>query len=492
MENEKNEIKNEENEFNYMKNLCFNIDNGKRTITDNLNKEYKSDIFGRRCPKFLPNITGFRNRYNYNNIISEKKLTNLNDSYDNNTSLNKQRNKKFISYTPIIRKFEGYSKFPRPKGPPLLNIADYEIKEELKRKVINHLNNYFSEDFSVQKDIIRKNENKGLSYLTSTLNEYDIIKHDINKLQKLVKNNLDEIKIKYQLKKNLYKKDNIVKALNEYNTHLSENRNAKTINGRVLNEPNPKIKNYYKIINSMIKKNKNFKDNMKESKLKIKKLNIKLSSEDNNDLNSLNNDFKMGKIIKMKFGDYDSMKENEQKEIITDINNNTNNEEKKNTEDIQVEINEINNEDNQNKENIEKNDNNENINDENKVPEEKIKSNEISFISEISENEKKYLKKNNLNIKTINRIKDITEHNNKLLEGYYEKPLDESKIFQKPKVLRLKTEGDLYLENINLLKLTNKTAFFLQEKKEQYDLELLKKKLRNQAININNAMKIKK
>jgi len=27
--------------------------------------------------------------------------------------------------------------------------------------------------------------------------------------------------------------------------------------------------------------------------------------------------------------------------------------------------------------------------------------------------------------------KDITEHNNKLLEGYYEKPLDESKIFQK-------------------------------------------------------------
>ena len=48
MENEKNEIKNEENEFNYMKNLCYNIDNGKRTITDNLNKEYKSDIFGRR------------------------------------------------------------------------------------------------------------------------------------------------------------------------------------------------------------------------------------------------------------------------------------------------------------------------------------------------------------------------------------------------------------------------------------------------------------
>lgn len=78
---------------------------------------------------------------------------------------------------------------------------------------------------------------------------------------------------------------------------------------------------------------------------------------------------------------------------------------------------------------------------------------------------KKIFKKNNLNIKTINRIKDITEHNNKLLEGYYEKPLDESKIFQKPKVLRLKTEGDLYLENINLLKLTNKTAFFLQEKR---------------------------
>ena len=52
MENEKNEIKNEENEFNYMKNLCYNIDNGKRTITDNLNKG-KNELILQNKGKFI-------------------------------------------------------------------------------------------------------------------------------------------------------------------------------------------------------------------------------------------------------------------------------------------------------------------------------------------------------------------------------------------------------------------------------------------------------
>ncbi len=131
-------------------------------------------------------------------------------------------------------------------------------------------------------------------------------------------------------------------------------------------------------------------------------------------------------------------------------------------------------------------------NNNNNILEEKIKNNDISFLSELSENSKKYFKKNNLTIKTINRINTNTEHDNKLLEGYLEKPVEDIKIFQKSKVLRLKTEGDLYLDNLSLLKKTNKTAFLLQEKKDLYDLKLLKKKIQNQTININNAMRIKK
>ena len=169
MENEKHEINNEQNEHKYTKNLCYDIDNGKLTINDSENNEYKSDIFGRKIPRFLPNISGIHNRYinnysnNNQNTFRKSKLSNLkissftlpNDSISSNT--NNNHNKKKINYTPVIRKFEGYSKFPRPKGPPLLNIPNYEIKEKNKRKIIDNLSNYFSENFTAKNDIIRKN-----------------------------------------------------------------------------------------------------------------------------------------------------------------------------------------------------------------------------------------------------------------------------------------------------------------------------------------------
>ena len=493
MENEKFEIIKEENEHKYTKNLCFNMDNGKITINDNKNNQYNSDIYGRKRPKFLPNITGLHNRYinnytfsnNTQNIFRKNKLSNLkissytlsNDSMENNSN---SINKKKVNYTPIIRKFEGYSKFPRPKGPPLLNIPNYEINEKNKRKIIDNLSNYFNENFSAKNDISRKNENKGLSYLTKNLNEFDIIKYDIEKLQKLIKNNLDEIKLKYNLKKNLYKKDNKVKALNEFNLNISENKNAKTINGRILQEPDDKMKRYYKIINTMIKSNKtkeNNRDNIR-NKSEQKNYNIKIITNPNK------KDFTLGKNIKLNFGN--SFEEENKLNKIED-----NKEENKNQID-KVENKEIN-KDNQNKEeNKEENDEENNEGNKlNKVLEKKIKKNELSFISYTSENEKKYFKENNLPVKSINRINNKTEHDNKLLGGFIEPPIEESKIFQKPKTLRLKTEGDLFIDNINLLKITNKKAFLLQEQKDLYDLQLLKKKIRNQTININNAMKVK-
>ena len=469
--NEIKEITHEKNEHNYIKSLCYDIDSGKITVNDSENNKYKSDIFGRKRPKFLPNITGLRNRYiNFENHPRLNRLLDLkitsyksvNNTFDNN---NKNPN-----YTPTIRKFEGYSKFPRPKGPPFLNIPQYELKENQKRKVIEDLNNYFNEDLSVKNDIIRKNENKGLSYLTRTLNEYDIMKYDTEKLQKLIKNNLEEIKLKYQLRQNLYKKDNVVKALNQFNIKLSENKNSKTINGRILKEPHDKHKKYYKIINTMIKNKKNYSQDKSYIKRKI---NIKLLSKDKNkDIidNNKYKDFTMGKIIKLDFA------ESIEKEKLPEIKINNEEKEENKDEDIKVEINDENNKEENNNANI---------------IEEKMKNNEISFISDLSENGKKYKEQNDMKIKSINRIYNKTENENKLLEGYIEEPIEETKIFQKQRPIRLKTEGDLYMDNINLLKLTNKTAFLIQEKKDLYDLQLLKKKIRNQAININNAMRIK-
>ena len=259
------------------------------------------------------------------------------------------------------------------------------------------------------------------------------------------------------------------------------------------------MKKYYKIINKAIKHKKcstHEKNNLKKFNLKLimDNINNKNTQKDIDEYNQNEmKDFTMGKIIKLDFGKSpeikteqnepelnDNNQENKNEEINIEINDTTNNE-----------INEINadNNDKENNEEINKEEKTESINN---ILEEKIKNNDISFISELSENGKKYFKKNNLNIKTINRINTNTEHDNKLLEGYMEKPVDELKIFQKAKVLRLRTEGDLYLDNLNLLKKTNKTAFLLREKRELYDLQLLKKKIQNQTININNAMKIKK
>ena len=511
MENETYEINKEENEFKYVKNLCIDMDNGKITINDNKNNKFKSDIYGRKIPKFLPNITGYRNRYNSkyiqtesNSLFRKNKISNLkNNSYslahnsiENNTFNNNKRN---INYTPTIRKFEGYSKFPRPKGPPLLNIPQYEIKEKEKRKIIDNLSNYFGEDYIAKNDVIRKNENKGLSYLTKTLNEYDIIKSDSEKLQKLIQNNLDDIKLKYKMKQNLYKKDNIVKALNEFNYNISENKNSKTINGRILEEPSDKIKKFYKVINTMIKKHKIlFQDKgkiiNKSLKKKYKTINLKLTSDD------ANKDFTIGRNIKMNFGGSIEEEKNKNKIIDnTEFMNQENEEIKNNEENIEIkevinDENEVKDENKENKvENIEYEEENQNdyISSEVNNLDEKIKKNELSFISYTSENEKKYSKINNIQLKSINRIYNKTEHENKLLGGFKEPPIEDTKIFQKQKTARLKTEGDLYLDNLNLLKITNKKAFMIQEQKDLYDLQLLKKKLRNQTINMNNAMGIK-
>ena len=199
----------------------------------------------------------------------------------------------------------------------------------------------------------------------------------------------------------------------------------------------------------------------------------------------------MEKIIKIDFSNssIEVKKEKENEELIQENKNDI--EENKN-EEINVEINETTNNENIDNEKEENKKEEEKSEDKiNNILEEKIKNNDLSFVSELSENSKKYFKKNNLIVKSINRINNNTEHDNKLLEGYLEKPIEDLKIFQKSKVLRLKTEGDLYLDNLNLLRKTNKTAFLLQEKKDLYDLQLLKKKIQSQTINMNNAMKIK-
>ena len=107
----------------------------------------------------------------------------------------------------------------------------------------------------------------------------------------------------------------------------------------------------------------------------------------------------------------------------------------------------------------------------------------------MSDNKKKYEKENILTIKSNRNINRMTEHYNKLLLGYKEKERKTIYIIHRKKKLKLKKYVDLYRENINLLRLTNREAFKIQEQKELYDLKLLEKKIKISAINATNVMK---
>ena len=516
---ERNKI--EENKNLLIKNICYEIDTNKLMINDNQNNHYLCDIFGRKKIKFLPNITGSLNRYKRQYLQNDKNLSYLQSTYfspdNSNLSLiSKKINKNQINYHPAVRRFEGYSKFPRPIGPPLINIPNYTIKEKEKRKIIEKLNTYF-DDYSVKEDIKRENENKGMSYITANINEYDLIKHDAEQSLKLINNNLDNYREEYKLKLNIMHKDPNVKALNEFKKKLLLNKNSKTINGRILEEPPEKITKNYKIIHSTIHKSgwSNYKKNEKNNlinifnRFKYSKKSRTIPKFDNkynlskatgrDRLNELykTKDFTIGRLITTDFGLLPDKKSNN----ISIIENN-----EANT------LRDISKIDNAMSRNVEDNKNagnedtyketeetmNNNISNylttdinigKEKTLEEKINDNELSFISYMSENEKKYQKENVKNIKFIKNINENGEHDNTLLKGYQEKERMPPIIFPKPRILKLKSNGDLYKENLNLLKLTNIKAFKIQEQKDLYDLKMLEKKIKISTINANNIMK---
>ena len=105
---------------------------------------------------------------------------------------------------------------------------------------------------------------------------------------------------------------------------------------------------------------------------------------------------------------------------------------------------------------------------------------ELSFISrETEKNEVKKNKRNNF--RSLKSVKSNAELEKKLLKGIKIEPpkeeINSNKILQTKAVL--KTEGQLYRENLELLKITNKKQYELQKQKDEYDLFLLKKKLGN-------------
>ena len=443
-------------------NICYNPESGKLTLSDNYNNHYSCDLFGRIKKRFFPNVTG-QASYNERKIKTEeiyKMPKTTNNFY--------VKEKRLIEYCPQTRKFDGYTNFPRPISPPFCNIPNYVLTNKTKNELISVLEKYFSDNKS-KKLISTDNYNKELSYLTGDLNEFDCLKFDGEKLLKLIKNTLDSIKEEYALKMDIFNKVPIVKALIQFRKYIKENPESIIINNRKLKKPNSTIKKKYDIIHSTItnfglKKN-NFKnihhlqldslynDNLPK-RSKINHLTLDSYTDKAKEKNMMlkkifKNDFKLGHKINMNFGcfSYEELSKKQNQEKIPTSNTN-----------------EIN-----------------NILEENKVTEatketeqslyaktldNKIKKNNLSFLSKVDNNENMFKKNHMKNIKQLKYFKNYSIKEKKLLKGFETEERKAPILLIKNLKPKLKTNGELFDEDIELLRRTNPIAFKLQEKKD--------------------------
>ena len=468
-------------------NICYIPESGKLVLSDNYNNHYSCDLFGRIKKKFLPNVTG-QVSYKERKIKTEEKYKMPKTT--NNFHINE---KGLIEYYPQTRKFDGYFNFPRPLSPPFCNIPNYVMKEATKKELISHLEKYFSNEKS--KDFVsHKNMNVEVSYLTGDLNEFDCLKVDTEKLLKLIKNTLDSIREEYALKMNIFNKVPMVKALYQFKKYIEQNKESIIINNRKLRKPNSTIKKKYDIIHSTITnfglKRNNFKaihklqldslynDNISKAS-NIKHLTLDSYTDQTKEKNLLSkkiykNDFKIGRKIAMNFGCFSYA--DKAKESQTQEKNKSNSKSINNTNNI-IDPNKETEATKETEESLYL-----------KTLDNKIKNNNLSFISKILGEEKKY-KSNTKNIKQLQYIKNNYLKEKQLLKGFKTEERKGPILLIKNLKPKLKTNGELFDEEINLLRKTNPLAFQLQQKKDDFDMKQLIKKVNMLKVNEQNIMK---
>ena len=475
-------------------NICYNPETGKLTLSDNYNNHYSCDLFGRIKKKFLPNVTGTAS-YHERKIKTKEKY-----KMPKTTNNFYPKEKGLIAYYPQTRKFDGYFNFPRPLSPPFCNVPENIMSNQTKHALISHLEKYFSDNKS-KKYVGNYNLNVEMSYLTGDLNEFDSLKVESEKLLKLIKNTLDSIKKEYALKMNMFNKLPMVKALRQFKKYIIENKESILINNHKLKKPIATIKKKYDIIHKTITnfglkrdKFKNFhqlkldslyNDNItKEEKIKHLTLDNFYKKEpiDKNTMMAkiFTNDFNIGRQINMNFGHfyYQDYTKNETQENTKTTNTNEKN------KIIETNLNketQVTKETKETEESLYV-----------KTIDEKIKKNNLSFISKALDNENIFKKNQNKKIKQMKYIKNNFFKEKKLLKGFETEERKGPILLIKSLKPKLKTNGELFDENMKLLKRTNPIAFQLQEKKDEFDLKQLRKKVNMLKINEGNVMKGKK
>ena len=505
-----------------IKQICYNPDNSRLILYSSDGTHYLCDIYGNRKLEFLPGISGTVT------TKERKKLAplSINVSYSSIPKL-----KFYSEYFPISRKFEGYSFFPRPIASPFVNIPSFDLNNLCKRELVNQLQKYFSSD-DAKIFIENKGENKGLSFFTCDLNQFDSAKEDSKKLINIIDKTIEDYKEENKFKLNVSNKNPFVSSLLKFKKVLEMNGSMKIINGKLMKEPNNDIKNQYKFIYNKIdkfglKKIKNYRYAKTEGTYD--------SKYDFMDINSItkSSDITLGKRINEKFGIFSyeedkkmkeemekkriedeklkkeeeerKKKEEEEKKKKEEEEKNKKEEEKNKKEEEKKEDEEIKKEE----EKIEENNNLKNMKNESKITietnyeeekkkeeEEKKKKEEeekkknqtqLSFISYMSENEKKYENENIISVKSEKQLEVNLNKEKRFLPGYKKEIIKEKGLVQKSSDVQLKSNGELFFENLELLKKTNPIAYENQKKKDEYDFKQLKRQREQNRINAKNA-----
>ena len=474
------------NKIDYHKQICYDYDTNSYTMFNGEKSDYRCDFFGRHFPKFNPNISGSLTGK------QRKKLTPLSVDYSNIPKL-----KNYSDYFPITRKFEGYGQFPHPLSVPFSNIPTWEVKPRNRAGLINQLQKFSSSD-EYLKIMNKSNDNKGLSYLTRDLTEFDTVKNDGLVLIDTINKTFDEYKEQYKNQLNTFDNLPAVKALKNFKKVLEENSEKNIVNGKELKNYGEDIKKQYDAVYSCIKSSKGIK-NDKIVLPKINKINENVNINERYENNKKNenyinnmfksNDCTLGKNINKPFGIFSY----EEEKINLELKKKEEEEEKKRLEEEKKKL-----EEEQKKLEQEKNnDSNQKLNDvtldtkesldlNEKIKEEtlddKIKKGDLSFVSYQSENEKKYENDNKSNVKSFNKIEKLLDKEKRFLKGYQinHKIENEFPKFNWPKLI---TNGDLYENDIKNLEKVNPIAFQLEKEKMELDLKQLKRKRHQNKLN---------
>ena len=539
-----------------IKNLNYDSDTGRFILTDNQNNSYICDMFGRKKSLFKSRISGISNRYKRKGMLQPLLIKNTNENNktisplkyspmtntENSQNYNTISTKKSIDYHPIRRKFDDAYGLPKSLVMPFFNLKNGELKEKNKRELIEHLNKYFSNEVSKNNISLNNQSNKpALNYLNYDLSDYSSFAEDNKKILKLIDNTIQEYRHQYKNKLDILYKNPVVKALKNFKNFLILNQDIKVINGYKIKEPSEGIKDKLKTIDKNIR---NYYPNIFEKTKKINRLvelyeidkynsinkNKNYDFEENYLYNNiivgpdkLNNickskDFTIGRVLEMDFGLSEEDKKNKINRIKR-LGNSAFRPKNPNIQNRRIKLFsglKSNKQKQSEEEQLARNssrvaitykdtletlsNNNQNMSDinidnsnKNKSLEQKIADNELSFISELSEREKKIKKKKKYRIKSVKTQRLQTDIENKLLDGFQkEEEIEEKKPSTIKKEPKFKSFLDCYKNDTDLLKITNPKAYELQKKQEEHELMIMKKKIELIALFEKNQRKNKK